>query len=185
LASKCQQMSNWVCLRFQKAPCPMQTIEKHVMYTEPSFSAQKPGGFSLWLTLVHLGTSVDCQQLLSPLKFCRGILFNTQSCLLSHGANSKPGTTHYVFPSCTSSLSGRTLCICPWAAFPPQSASPSSSDPPSSCSTLSVRARCQASQQCRPHVGGARAVGTSGGGTGARELSWRNVRLRIIAVVVF
>ena len=92
--------------------------------------------------------------------------------------------THCEFPSCTSSLSCRRLCTCPWATSPAQSASPSSSDRPSSSSPLSSPAHYRVSQQCRQRVVGARGVGTSGGGTGARGFSLINISFCIVAAEI-
>jgi hypothetical protein len=83
--------------------------------------------------------------------------------------------TYCEYPSCISSLSCRILCICPLAAFPAQSASPSSTCRPSSCSVPSLTAHCRVLQQCRQRFVGARVVGTSGGGTGARGFSFSMV----------
>jgi hypothetical protein len=170
----------------------MQTVEKHVVYTNPPFSAQKPGGLSLWLTLVHLGTSADCQQLSTfmivsdvhrehfkslPTKRLRDAqsrIPHSPFCLYSTNIKA----THCGFPSYISSLSCRRRCICPWGAFPARSASPSSTCPPSSCSIPSSPTQYRGSRQCRQHFGGARAVGTSGGGRGARGFSFAIVSRR-------
>ena len=88
-------------------------------------------------------------------------------------------TTYYVSPSCISSLSDRTPCICLSAASLAQSASPLSTSRPSSLFVLVSRAQRLLWQLGNRHYVTARAVGTFGDGRGAMVFSCesRDVRL--------